>query len=86
MNKYEDQLPVNDEWIEEHTGERWTFTLLLLLDDLIHMDGIDAMNEVCDLATGAILTELVYRVGEPGPGKHNPRVVVVEATGTVEEN
>jgi len=86
MNRYEDQLPVDEEWAEEHRGERWTFTLLLLLDDLIFTDGIDGMNEACDLATGAVLTDLVYKVAPHGPGKHNPDVVVIEATGTVEEN
>lgn len=85
MNKYDEALPVDEGWAQEHEGEQWTFTMLVGLDDLIECDGIDGMNNMCDEITGVVLSDITYRVGAPGDGDEiSDLSVIVETTGTVE--
>lgn len=79
---YEDELPVNDEFIDEHDGERIGVTYVMPLDILIEVAGIDDMNDYLDTVSGVILTDIEYSVATPGPddelGKDH---ILILATG-----
>lgn len=75
---FDDQLPVEEDWITEHAGERWSFKIGVTLDQLIGGD-IEMLNTMVDEATGCMMTDLDYALD----GTEDD-VVYLIATGDVE--
>jgi len=87
MNIYNDALPVDEEWAQEHDGEQWAFLVGISLYDLVDIDGIDGLNEHCDNVTGVVLTEIGYAVAHNEPDTiPDPNWVLLLATGYVSAN
>ena len=82
---YDDTLPVEDGWAEDHRREIWTFRMVVHLYELIEANGIEAVNDLCDERTGVTLSGLTYEIGHPDPEDElGKRWLILEATGVVD--
>lgn len=89
IGTYDDQLPVDEEWVRAHEGERWSFLFTITLDELVMIDGFDGLNNYCDDTLGVILTELVYTVEHDDPDpevESSPDHILLRVTGTVADD
>jgi hypothetical protein len=80
METYGGELPVSEDWVEEHHGEEWQFEIALRLGEIIEAEGIDDMNEIVDDVTGVMLMGATYEFGGTGLP---PEDIIIRVSGTV---
>jgi hypothetical protein len=76
-----EDLPVTEEWVEEHGGDYVAFELHLELQELIDVSGIDGFMDYADYLIGTTLSDCSWRLLRAEDDK-----VVVRLVGMVPEN
>ncbi len=59
---YNDELPVTNDWMDEHNHEFVSFQVDVTLQELVECDGIEGLNTIMDERIGVVLSGVEYYV------------------------
>lgn len=82
--EYDETLPVEQGWVDEHTGAWVSFRVWVTLEELIWCDGWQGINELMDERIGTVLADIDYQVLQPDPlDEVAPNDILIQTTGQV---
>ena len=62
IERYDENLPVDEDWYKEQIGKTVAFTVWVTLEELVDIMGLAELNELMDERIGVTLMDINYQV------------------------